>query len=124
MRGLPMPGRLASHDGGCRRPSWRRSEGRSGMIHGLKSAFTGEEIIGALNGLIESKRAKIQFKRDEIAGTVQSAQDGWQVPAEQVEDEIDDIEHSIRTLTLIRDRLLPGETYLLGRRELRQAGLM
>lgn len=94
------------------------------MIDGLKSAFTGEEIIQSLDVQIESKRAEIQFRRDEIAGNVQPAQDAWQVPVEQVEDEIDDIEHRIRTLTMIRDRLLPGETYLLGRKELREAGLM
>jgi hypothetical protein len=39
----------------------------------------------------------------------------WQVPAEEVEQEIQDIEHSIRVLTLIRDHVLPHATYLLGR---------
>jgi hypothetical protein len=95
------------------------------MIQGLKSAFTGEEIIRSLDARIEAKRAAIEFKRDEIRGTVQPVGDNvWQVSAEEVEDEIEDIEHSIRTLTLIRDRLLPRETYLLGRKGLRQAGLM
>jgi hypothetical protein len=95
------------------------------MIQGLKTAFTGEEIIRSLDARIEAKRAAIEFRRDEIRGTVQPVGDNvWQVSAEDVEDEIDDIEHSIMMLTLIRDRLLPGETYLLGRKELGQAGLM
>ena len=95
------------------------------MIHGLKSAFKGEEIIRSLDARMNSMRAEIEFKREEIAGTVQPSGDCvWQEPAENVEDEIQQIEHSIRTLTLIRDRLLPGATYLLGRKDLREAGLL
>ena len=36
------------------------------MIHGLKSAFKGEEIIRSLDARMDAMRAKIQFKRDEI----------------------------------------------------------
>jgi len=95
------------------------------MIHGLKSAFKGEEIIRSLDARMDAMRAEIEFKREEIAGTVPPSGDCvWQEPAENVEGEIQEIEHRIRILTLIRDRLLPGETYLLGRRDLRRAGLL
>ena len=95
------------------------------MIDGVKAGFTGEEVIRGLDARIEVKRAAIQFRRDEIAGNVLPPGDVLrQVPAETVEREIQDIEHSIPVLTLIRDRLLPGATYLLGKKGMKLAGLM
>ena len=95
------------------------------MIHGLKVAFTGDEIIRSLDDRIESHRAAIQFKRDEIDGKVEiTTEYQLQEPVEAVENEIRDLEHRIRILTMFRERVLPGETYLLGRRALKRTGLM
>ena len=95
------------------------------MIEGLKLAFTGEEIVRAIDEKIDSHQATIQFKRDEIAGTFEHKEGiRSQVPLEAVENEILEVEHCIRTLMMYRDRLLPKETYLLGRRDLKRANLM
>ena len=48
----------------------------------------------------------------------------WEVPAETVEDEIRQYEHRIHVLMTIRDHILTGETYLLGRRDLAFAEFM
>lgn len=95
------------------------------MIHGLKLAFTGEEIIRALDARIEACKASIQFRRDEIAGSIE-----WdpgccsQVPQESVEDEIRQLEHRIRVLTLFRERIFSPRIYLLGRKALATTGLL
>jgi hypothetical protein len=95
------------------------------MIHGLKFAFTGEEIVRAIDERLDEHHASIQFKRDEIAGKFEH-KEGFlsQVPVEAVETEILEVEHRIRTLTMYRDRILPKETYLLGKRDLKLANLM
>ena len=95
------------------------------MIHGLKIAFTGEEIIRALDARIDACRASIQFRREEITGNVECAADCCsQVPVERVEDEICQLEHRIRVLTLFRERIFPPRIYLLGRKALATTGLL
>lgn len=95
------------------------------MIHGLKIAFTGEEIICALNARIDACRASIQFRRAEIAGNVEcGAGCCSQVPVESVEDEIRQLEHRIRVLTLFRERIFSPRIYLLGRKALATTGLL
>jgi hypothetical protein len=95
------------------------------MIQGLKLTFTGEEIIRSLDALIEECRASIQFKRDEIDGKIEPKGPYLtQVPAEAVEEEIRQVAHRIQTLTLFRERVMPAEVYLLGRKALNFAGLL
>ena len=96
------------------------------MIDGLKLAITGEELILALNERIERYRSTIQFRRDQISGKVEPPKepDYWEVPAETVEDEIRQHQHRIHVLMMIRDHILTGETYLIGRRDLAFAELM
>jgi hypothetical protein len=95
------------------------------MIQGLKVAFTGEEIIQALNDRIGACNDSIQFKRDEIDGKVElKGEIRWQEPVENVEAEIRALEHRVRTFALFRDRLFPARTYLLGRADLKFTGLM
>ena len=52
-----------------------------------------------------------------------SSEPYWEVPAETVEDEIRH-EHRIHILMTIRDHILTGETYLVGRRDLAFAEFM
>ena len=95
------------------------------MIDGLKLAMGGHEIILAIDTRIEQHRANIQYKRDEIDGKIeQPTGDAYSVPAEAVEEEIRQLDYRLRTLTFIRDHVLPGETYLVGRRDLKFAGLL
>jgi hypothetical protein len=95
------------------------------MIDGLKLAITGEELILALNERIERHRSTIQFKRDQISGKIEPPKEPyWDVPAETVEDEIRQHQHRIHVLMMIRDHILTGETYLVGRRDLAFAELM
>lgn len=95
------------------------------MIHGLKLAFTGEEIIRALDARIGACRASIQFRRDEIAGHIEcSAECCSQVPQQSVEREIRQLEHRIRVLTLFRERIFSPRIYLLGRKALATTGLL
>jgi hypothetical protein len=89
------------------------------MIDGLKLAITGEELILALGERIDRYRATIQLKRDQIDGKAELPKEPyWEVPAETVEDEIRHHEHRIHVLMTIRDDILTGETYLVGRRDL------
>ena len=95
------------------------------MIDGLKLAITGEELILALNERIERYRSTIQFKRDQIEGKAETPREPyWEVPAETVEDEIRQDEHRMHVLMTIRDHILTGETYLLGREDLAFAEFM
>ena len=95
------------------------------MIDGLKLAMTGEELILALNERIERYRSTIQFKRDQIEGKAEPPKEPyWEVLAETVEDEIRQHQHRIHVLMMIRDHILTGETYLIGRRDLAFAELM
>lgn len=95
------------------------------MIHGLKIAFSGEEIIRALDARIEACRASIRSRRDEIAGNVEfDAGCCSQVPQERVEDEIRELEHRVRVLTLFRERIFSPRIYLLGRKALATTGLL
>jgi hypothetical protein len=101
-------------------------DGKEGdVIHGLKLAFTGDEIIRSLDGRLDACRAEIQFRRDEIDGKIEHTSIcQWQEPVESVEAEILEIEQRVRTLTMFRERVLPQETYLLGHKALERAGLM
>jgi len=102
---------------------WREKE--ADVIHGFKLAFTGDEIIRSLDGRLDACRAEIQFRRDEIDGKIEHTSIcQWQEPVESVEAEILEIEQRVRTLTMFRERVLPQETYLLGRKALELAGLM
>lgn len=95
------------------------------MIHGLKLAFTGEEIIRALDARVEACRGSIQIRREEIAGNVEWDADCCsQVPLESVEEEIRQLEHRIRVLTLFRERIFSPRIYLLGRKALAMTGLL
>jgi hypothetical protein len=95
------------------------------MIQGLKLAFTGQEIILAIDGRIAVDAASIQFKRDEIDGKIEPKGDvKWREPVEIVQQEIRFLQHRIDVLTMYRDRVVPGETYLLGRRALKWTNLM
>jgi hypothetical protein len=90
------------------------------MIDGLKLTMSGREVIEWLNEAIERYHAKIRYNRDEIDGKVETPRNGsWaEVPAENVEDEIRQRAHRIRILTIIRDHILPTETYLIGKQDL------
>ena len=90
------------------------------MINGLKLAMSGDEVISLLDARIERIRAVIGIKRDAIAGDEPPSRTNcaWQVPAEVVEEEIRQHEHRIRVLTIVRDHVLRGETYLIGQRDL------
>lgn len=95
------------------------------MIHGLKLAFTGHEIIRAIDERMADLAASIQFKRDEIDGKIEPEGDlQWQEPVETVQEEIRLLQHRIDVLTMYRDRIVSAETYLLGRRALKWANLM
>jgi hypothetical protein len=95
------------------------------MINGLKLAMCGEEIILALDERIEHYRSSIQFKRDEIAGTVERPQGLYsEVPAETVEEEILIEQHRMHMLMMIRGHILEGQTYLIGRKDLEFAELL
>ena len=41
------------------------------MIHGLKLAFTGQQIIRAIDERTADHAASIQYKRDEIDGKIE-----------------------------------------------------
>ena len=90
------------------------------MINGLKLAMSGDEVISLLEARIERIRAVIGIKRDAIAGNGPPPRTDYicQVPAEVVEDEILQHEHRIRVLAIVRDHVLRGETYLIGKRDL------
>lgn len=69
------------------------------MIQGLKLAFTGQEIIRAIDERIAGLQASIQFKHDEIDGKVEhTGEVQWQVPV-------------VQTLTMYRERIVLAETY-------------
>jgi hypothetical protein len=90
------------------------------MIDGLKLAMSGDEVISLLNERIERIRAVIGTKRAAIAGNGPPPRADYvcQVPAEVVEEEISQHQHRIRVLTIVRDHLLRGETYLIGKSDL------
>ena len=95
------------------------------MIEGLKLPFTGHEIIRAIDEQIARHEASIQFKRDEIDGKIEHKKEvQWQLPVEAVLQEIAIVQHRIDVLTMYRERIDPGETYLLGRRALKRANLL
>src|SRR3954463_11237053 len=86
---------------------WHRRlpmEGKEGdVIHGLKLAFTGDEIIRSLDGRLDVCRAEIQLRRDEIDGKIEHPSIcQWQEPVESVQAEILEIEQLVRTLTMFR----------------------
>jgi hypothetical protein len=82
--------------------------------------MSGDEVISLLDARIERIRAVIGIKQDAIAGDEPPSRTdcAWQVPAEVVEEEIRQHEHRIRVLTIVRDHVLRGETYLIGQRDL------
>src|SRR5436190_22048241 len=90
------------------------------MIVGVKLAMSGDEVSSLLDARMERIRAIIGIKRDAIAGNEPPPRIDYvcQVPAEVVEDEIRQHEHRLRVLTIIRDHILRGETYLIGQRDL------
>ena len=95
------------------------------MIHGLKLAFTGQEIIHAIDERLADHVATVQFRRDEIDGKIEPEGDlEWQEPVETVEEEIRVLQHRIDVLTMYRERIEPAETSLLGRRGMTLANLM
>ena len=95
------------------------------MIQGLKLAFTGQEIRRAIDERIARLEAAIQFKRDEIDGKIEPRGEvHWQVSVEEVQQEIAILQHRIDVQTMYRDRLVPSETYLLGKRAMRRANLL
>lgn len=89
------------------------------MIHGLRLAMSGAEMIAAISDRIERHRATIQQKREEIERGQKSA-DGTHCPLCEgsLEEDIASYEHRIETLMLIREHILPAETYSLGRDDL------
>ena len=96
------------------------------MIDGLKLAMRGDEVTALLDERIERLRAIIGIKLDAIAGNAPPPRTDYvtQVPAEVVEDEIRQHDHRIRVLTMVRDHILGGETYLIGRKDLEFADLL
>ena len=90
------------------------------MIDGLKLAMSGDELISLLNHRIDRIRAIIRIKQDAIAGNAPLPRTNYvvQVPAETVEEEILQHEHRIQVLTIVRDHILRGEIYLIGKRDL------
>jgi len=90
------------------------------MINGLKLAMSGDEVISLLDARIERMRAIVAIKRDAIAGNGPPPRTAchWQVPAETVAEEVLQHEHRIRVLTIVRNHILPRETYLIGQRDL------
>lgn len=86
------------------------------MIDGLKLAMSGDEVISLLEARIECLRAVIGIKRDAIAGSGPPPRTDYvcQVPADVVEEEISQHEHRVRVLTIIRDHMRRGKTYLIG----------
>ncbi len=89
------------------------------MIHGLRLAMSGAEMIAAISDRIERHRAAIQEKREEI-GRGQKSSDGTHCPLCEgsLEDDIASYEHRIETLMLIRGHIVPAETYSLGHDDL------
>src|SRR5436190_5789470 len=90
------------------------------MINGLKLAMSGDEVISLLDARIERTREIIGIKVEAIAGNGPPSRTDYvcQVPAEVVEEEIRQHEHRIRVLTIVRDHVLRGETYLIGQKDL------
>ena len=90
------------------------------MIDGLKLAMSGDEVISRLTDRMDRIRAIIGIKRDAIAGNAPPPRTDYvaQVPAEIVEEEVRQHEHRIKVLTIVRDHILRGETYLIGKRDL------
>jgi hypothetical protein len=90
------------------------------MIDGLKLAMSGEKLISLLDARIDRIHEIIRIKRDAIAGLGPPSRREYisQVPAEVVEEEILQHEHRIRVVTIVRDHILRGETYLIGERDL------
>jgi hypothetical protein len=90
------------------------------MIDGLKLAMSGDEVSSLLDGRIERIRAIIGIKRDAIAGNGPAPRTDYvsQVPAEVVEDEIRQHQYRICVLTIVRDHVLRGETYLIGQKDI------
>ena len=95
------------------------------MIQGLKLAFTGQDILRAIDERIARLEAAIQFKRDEIDGKIAPRGEvRWQVSVEEVQQEIATLQQRIDVQTMYRDRLVPSETYLLGKHAMRRANLL
>jgi hypothetical protein len=96
------------------------------MIDGLKLAMSGDEVLSLLDARIDRIRAIVGIKLDAIAGNEPPPRTDYvsQVPAEVVEEEIRQHEHRIRVLTIVRDHVLRGETYLIGRKDLEFAELL
>ena len=90
------------------------------MIDGLKLAMSGDEVITLLNDRMDRIRAIIGIKRDAIAGNAPPPRTDYvvQVPAETVEQEIRQHEHRIQVLTIVRNHILRGEIYLIGKKDL------
>ena len=90
------------------------------MIDGLKLAMSGDEVISRLTDRMDRIRAIIGIKRDAIAGNAPPPRTDYvtQVPAETVEEEIRQHEHRIQVLSIVRDHVLRGEIYLIGKKDL------
>ena len=90
------------------------------MIDGLKLAMSGDEVISRLTDRMDRIRAIIGIKRDAIADNAPAPRTDYvvQVPAETVEEEIRQHEHRIHVLTIVRDHILRGEIYLIGKKDL------
>ena len=90
------------------------------MIDGLKLAMSGDEVISRLTDRMDRIRAIIGTKRDATADNAPAPRTDYvvQVPAETVEEEIRQHEHRIQVLTIVRDHILRGEIYLIGKKDL------
>ena len=90
------------------------------MIDGLKLAMSGDEVISRLTDRMDRIRAIVGIKRDAIAGNGPPPRTDYvcQVPAETVEEEIRQHEHRIQVLSIVRDHILRGEIYLIGKKDL------
>ena len=90
------------------------------MIDGLKLAMSGDEVISRLTDRMDRIRAIVGIKRDAIAGNGPPPRTDYvvQVPAETVEEEIRQHEHRIQVLSIVRDHILRGEIYLVGKKDL------
>jgi hypothetical protein len=93
------------------------------MIDGLKLTMTGEAIKQRLTDRIQQHAALVERytkerEQGDPAGRLR------RVAERAYEYEIEQHTESIQTLTLIRDHVLDGETYLLGRRDLEFAEIL
>ena len=95
------------------------------MIDGLRLVMRGEELQAKVSERIERLEAAVKQYRDDLKmdPKEQTDEHPW-LPEHILESMIEEREDRIHALTLIRDHLVPGESYLLDQRDLQFAELL